>query len=146
MDLVGEQPPSAGEGGPGGLLDPRTRGVEEPHERLAVPHRELADSRSLEVLAHCAHRTGHHGEVVGDDPDLTAVDVAVTCDHAVRWSAVGTVSVLREQAQLDERARVEQQVDSLADIELAAPVLLRDFFRAAHGEILLTPRVKLADL
>src|SRR5260370_42112619 len=146
MALVGEQQASAGEGRPGGLLDPRARGVEEPHERLAVPHRELTDARSLELLAKCAHRACHHGEVVSDDPDLTAVDVAMTCHHAVRWSAVGTVSVFREQAQLDERARVEQQVDTLADIELAALVLLRDFFGAAHGEILLTPRVKLADL
>ena len=59
----------------------------------------------------------------------------MACDHTIGGSGVRTVSVLGEEAELDERARVEEQVDALADRELAALVLLRHLLGSAHREV-----------
>ena len=50
--------------------------------QLLLLERELADARGL-LLARHAHRTGHDGEVVGDDRDLAARDLAETGDDTV---------------------------------------------------------------
>ena len=107
MDLVGEQPAGARKRRPRRFLDARARRIEEPNERLAVTHRQLADARGLELLPDRSHRARHHGEVVCDDPHLPAIDVAVAGDHAVGRCRVGAVSVLGEKAKLHERAWVE---------------------------------------
>src|SRR5206468_11708925 len=77
---------------------------------------------------------------------LTTVDVAVAGNDAVRRRAVRAVAVLGQQAELDEGASVEEEVDPLADRELAPLALPGDLVRAAHGEVLLPPSVKLAHL
>ena len=83
LDLVVEEEPGAGEGGAGGLLDASPGRVEQPDDGLAVAHRQLTHPRRLELLANLAHGAGHDREVVGDHPDLPAVDLAVAGDHAV---------------------------------------------------------------
>src|SRR5207248_6327383 len=145
MDLLGEEPPGAREGGARGFLDTRAGRVQEPHDRLAVAQGELAHPSGLELLPHRAHRAGHHGEVVGDDPDLAAVDLTMAGDHAVGRGGVGAVAVLGEEAELDEGPAVEEEVDALARCELAALVLLGDLVGAAHAEVLLLLFVKLLD-
>src|SRR5206468_3266518 len=91
-------------------------------------------------------------EVVGDDPHLASVDLAVPGDDAVGRRAVRVALaaanrlLMREQPELDEGARVEQEVDALADRELAPLVLLRDLLLAAHGEVLLAPGPQVAHL
>src|SRR5207302_6813244 len=67
---------------------------------------------------------------------LATVDAAVTRDHAVAGDAlvlhaeVGA-AVRHHAVELDERARVHQQVDALARGELAGVVLLLDALLAA---------------
>ena len=45
--------------------------------------------------------------------------------------------LLRKEAQLHKRIRIEQQVQPLADRQLAAFMLLGDAFVTAHGQVLL---------
>ena len=45
--------------------------------------------------------------------------------------------LLCQQAQLHKRIRIDQQVEPLADRQLAALVLLGDAFVTAHGQVLL---------
>ena len=146
--LLAEQVAGAGEQRADRLLDARARGVEQPHERHALLQRQLAQARDLQLAGH-PHRAGHHREVVGADAGHPAVDAAVAGDHPVggRVAAVhralGEVR-LRMDAQLGERALVDQQRDPLARGQLAGGVLARDPLlpaaeprqRAPLGEVL----------
>src|SRR5207248_418473 len=58
----------------------------------------------------------------------------------------GAFAFLRHSAELDESVLVEAKVDALAHREIAPFVLLGDPVLAAHREILLASRMKLADL
>ena len=109
--------------------------VQQPHERHPLGQRQLAQARDLQLAGH-AHRPGHDREVVGGDGDHPAVDLAVAGDDAVG----GRVLVLQAahgvvdagvQAELDERARVHQQVDALARGQRALVVLAGDPLLAA---------------
>ena len=116
IDLLAEQVARAGEQRADRLLDPRARGVEQPHERDPLGQRQLAQARDLHLAGH-AHRAGHDREVVGGDGDHPPVDLAVAGDDAVGrrllvlQPAHGVVDA-GVDAQLGERARVDQQVDA----------------------------------
>ena len=118
-------------------LDAGAARVEQPDDRDALAQRQLAHAGGL-ALPDLAHGAGEHGEVVGDDGDAPAVDVADAGDDAVgREVALGGeagVHRVGELAVLDERARVDQQVDALPDRELAHAALAGDPLVAAHGE------------
>src|SRR5260221_3556679 len=90
----------------------------------------------------------HHGEVVGGDAAGAAVDAAPAGDDAVgggldpvhRPVGEGRAAV---DAELDEAALVDQQVDPLARGQLAALVLLGDLLLAAPQLRLLAALVQL---
>ena len=97
--------------------------------------RHLAQAGDLELAGH-PHRAGHHGEVVGGDAGGAAVDVAPAGDDAVGGRLDPVHRPLGEvrpavDAELDEGALVDQQVDPLARGQLAALVLLGDLLLAA---------------
>src|SRR6185312_6385110 len=128
--LLAEELAGAGEEGSGRLLDTSAGGVEQPDEGHPLLQGDLAQAADLELTGH-PHRAGHHGEVVGGDAAGATVDVAPAGDHAVGGRldvvhrALGEVRAAVE-AELDEAALVDQQVDALAGGELAALVLLGD--------------------
>ena len=80
---------------------------------------ELRADAAVLCSSTCAHRAGHHGEVVGAHRDPAAVDLADAGDAAVgrEVALVGQRGIHRvgELSELDERAGVEQQVDALPD-------------------------------
>ena len=133
-DLLAEQVAGAGEQRAGRLLDARAGRVEQPDHRDALGERELAQSGDLQLAGH-AHRARHHGEVVGGHRHQPAVDLAVAGDHAVRRRLLAFHRALREvrppvDAELRERALVDQQRQPLARGELALLVLARDLLLA----------------
>ena len=133
--LLAEQVPGAGEQAARGLLDSRPGRVEQPDQRHPLLQRQLAQAAHLQLPGH-PHRAGHHREVVGGDRARPAVDVAPAGDHAVGRRLAALHRALGEvrtgvDAHLDERARVDQQVDPLAGRELAALVLEGDLLLAA---------------
>ena len=135
IDLLAEEVAGAGEERADRLLDPRAGAVEQPDERHALGEREVAQARDLD-LAGRAHRAGHDGEVVGADRDEPAVDLAVAGDHAVGGRVAALEPAHRVvdagvQAELDERARLDEEVDPLAGGELPRVVLLGDPLRPA---------------
>ena len=100
------------------------------------------------MLPHLAHRAGHDGEVVGADRDRPAVDLTHAGDHSVGGEvavAEPGVHVVGEQRVLDPRARVEQEVESLAHGELAQRMLALDPLRPAHLEGAVAARFEVAD-
>jgi hypothetical protein len=148
-----EELAAAGEGRARRLLDPGAGRVEQPHDGLAVAHRQLAYARRFEGLADRAHRAGHHGEVVGDRPDLAAFDHAVPGDDPVSGGLLRCVDLIAphrllvgEQAELDEGSGVEEEIDALPGGQLPSLMLPGDLLRTAHGQVPALPLAKLADL
>ncbi len=134
---------------PGRLLDARAGRVEQPDHRDALGERELAQARDLQLAGH-AHRAGHDREVVGGHGHEPAVDLAVAGDHAVRRRLLALHRPLREvrpsvDAELGERALVDQQRQPLARGELVLLVLAGDLLLAAAELRLLAPLVQLLD-
>ena len=134
-DLLAEEVAAAGEERADGLLDPRAGAVEQPHEGQALGQRQLAQARDLDLAGH-PHRAGHDREVVGGDRDQPAVDLAVAGDDAVGRRLLALqrahrVVDARVEAQLGERAGVDEQVEALARGELVGRVLLGDLLLAA---------------
>ena len=89
-----------------------------------------ARSMTLQIFSamHLAERAAEDREVLAEDEDLAAVDGAPAGDHAVGVRAAGGRARTcrrgaRQRVGLDERARVQQQVEALARGELAAAVL-----------------------
>ena len=122
--LVVEDPPGAA--APGEQLDlvgeAGAGGVDEPEDRHLLVDRRLRGPHHLLDRAG-APRAGLHHRVVGDDDDRHPVDRAPPGDDAVggqRPAVVGGL-VVGEQPVLDERLRVEQQVDALAGRQLVLP-------------------------
>ena len=81
---------------------------------------------------HLAERATEHGEVLGEQEHLAAVDRAPPGDHTIGERAVlldaETVGpVAGQHVELDERVGVEQLLDAFPGRELAAGVL------ALHG-------------
>src|SRR4051812_49173310 len=107
---------------------------------------DSARSITLYLLGeHLAERAAEDGEVLAEEEDLAAVDRAPPGDDAIgertgRLDAEPVRTVAGEHVELDERARVEQEVDALPSGELAALVLARDRRLGAGVEGLLTER------
>ena len=123
------------------FLDARAGAVVEADERRADRLREVHHLVDL-LGEHLAERAAEHGEVLAEHEHLATVDRSPTGDDAVGEGpgvldpeAVGPVA--GEHVELDERARVEQQLDALAGGELAALVLALDRGRAPRVEGLL---------
>ena len=95
-----------------------------------------------------AHRSGHHGEVVGRDGNRATVDLADAGDHAVgREEAIteAGVHVVGEHAVLDPGAGIEQQVEAFAHGQLAHRALALDELGPAHAERTVPARFQVAD-
>ena len=72
-------------------------------------------------------RAAEDGEVLAEDEDRPTVHRAVTGDDAVAEERlVAPVAGRDEGIELDERSRVEEQVDALAGGQLAGRMLLVD--------------------
>ena len=117
------------------LLDARAARVVEADQRDAALERQVLDAADL-LRLHLGERAAEDGEVLREDRDAPAVDLAEAGDDAVAGEALlvqaESVHVVRgERAELLERALVEQQREPLARRELAARVLLLDALLAA---------------
>ena len=117
------------------LLDAGAARIVEPDDRRAVPHREIHHLADLLGVG-LGQRAAEDGEVLGEDVDQPAVDPAVAGHDAVAQilllvqAEIGG-AVGDEAIQLDEAARIEQQVEPLPGGELALLVLLGDALRPA---------------
>ena len=117
------------------FLDPCPCAIVEADHRRAGLHGEVHDLDHL--LGEGARQAAaEHREVLREDVDEAAVDLAVAGDHAVAenlpllHTEVGAAMGL-ELVDLDERAGVEQGMDTLASRQLAGLVLLLDPLLAA---------------
>ncbi len=99
------------------VSDASTRGVDEPEDRQLVGERPLGEPDDLLDGAR-APRPGLHRRVVRHHAHRPAVDRADARDDAIRGQVVGRRERVREQAVLDERTLVEQQVEPVADEQL----------------------------
>ena len=112
------------------LLDPRAARVVEPDDRRPDLHREVHDLADL-LGVRLRQRAAEHREVLAVDEHEPAVDRAVAGDDAVAEDALPVGAEPRrpvgdERVQLDERIRVEQQVEPLTRRQLARRVLPLD--------------------
>src|SRR5919112_2041329 len=99
------------------LLDARPARVVDPDDGTSRREGEVHDFADL-LRVDLAQRTPEHGEVLGKNADLAPRDLAVARDHPVPQrpvllepEVVGTVHPVT--VKLDERARVEQELDAL---------------------------------
>jgi hypothetical protein len=131
------------------LLDARAAGVVEPDDRRARLHGEihhLADLRGVRR----AERSSEHREILREHEDAAALHGAVARHDAVAEDLLILHPEVRaamrdEPVELDEAARVEQQVDSLARRELAGGVLLLASVLAAPFQCFGVARVELGE-
>ena len=98
--------------------EPPARGVDEVDHRQQVAVRALQDPDLL-LARQLAPRAGLDGEVVRDDRDRAALDAPDAGDHAVGGQRL--VHRGGQQPVLDERARVEQHGEPVADRHLVRP-------------------------
>jgi hypothetical protein len=97
-----------------------------------------------------AQASAQHGEVLRECEGGAAVDQAVSADDAVARDPLlvhteVVAAVNPELVDLDEAARVEEQIDPLADRELPALVLPGNPFGSPHLEVATTAFPQLAD-
>src|SRR4030095_3730678 len=98
-------------------LERVARAVEnEPHRR-ALLRGELADPVALGHRAE-PDRAAEHAEVLGARDRSAPIDLAEARDERIR----GDVFAADQRADLEERTRIEQVLDPLARIEIAAPM------------------------
>ena len=86
-------------------------------------------------------RATEHREVLAEHEDESTIDRAVAGDDAVAQVALAVQAEIgcamsHERVELDERIRVEQQLQPLARRQLAALVLLVDALLAAAEQTL----------
>src|SRR5690606_6739648 len=86
-----------------------------------------------------------HGEVVGDQRHLAAVDARESSHLAVRRRARADFGPVRggEHARLAEAAWVDQIVDALARVQEPFGFAPGELVRTAHGERLVAPPCEL---
>jgi hypothetical protein len=131
------------------FLDARAARVVQAHDRCAHLDRQVHDLADLGSVGR-AQRSAEHREVLSEDEDAPPVHGAVARHDAVAehllllHAEVGT-AMGDEAIDLDEAARVEQQVEPLARGELAGRVLLLDTNFAAALEGLGVERLELRD-
>ena len=120
------------------LLDARAARVVEADDRRADLDREIHHLADLLGVG-AAQAPAEDGEVLREDEHLAPVDQAVAGDHAVAedllllHAEVGA-PVHHEPPDLDEAARIDEQIDALARRQLSAFVLLLDALGAAAEE------------
>src|SRR5205085_1980216 len=117
------------------FLDARAARVVEADHRAAGAHRQIHHLADL-LRVRAGERSAEDGEVLREDEDLPALDGAVAGDHAVAEDLLllhseVVAAVDLELVELDEAARVEEQLDALAGGELPLLVLLVDPLLAA---------------
>ena len=117
------------------FLDARAAGVIEADDRRPRLHRHVLQFCDLQRVG-LRQRAAEHGEVLGEDEGLAAVDGAPAGDdavagHLVLLHAEFGRAVLDEHVELLERALVEQKLDALAGGQFAAGVLRLDALLAA---------------
>ena len=131
------------------FLDPCAAGIVEPDDRRAGAHGEIHDLADL-LGVRLRERSAENREVLAEHEHQPPVDRSVASDDAVTEVAllvepeVGC-PVRDERVELDERLRVQQQIESLAGGQLAAFVLLRDAFLAPTEPRLLAQRLESFD-
>jgi len=128
------------------FLDPRAAGVVEPDHGRADLHREVHHLADLLGVG-SGERAAEDGEVLREDERLAAVDETPAGDDAVAEDLLVLHSELGaamgdETVELDERARIEEEVDPLARGELSRLVLLLDPLGAAADERLGVHRIE----
>ena len=124
------------------LLDPRSARVVDPDHRAAVLHRQVHHLADL-LGEDLRERATEDSEVLGEDEDPAIEDRPVAGHHRVAPGPVLAhpelgLAVPHETVELDERARVEQLLETLPGEQLSALTLARDVLLAARVEP--TPR------
>ena len=112
------------------FLDSRATRVVDPDHRAPDLDGHVHDLADL-LGEHLRERAAEDREVLGEHADGAAEDRSVAGDDGVAERPVLAhpefdLAVLDEPVELDERARVEQQLDPLAGEELAVLTLPRD--------------------
>ena len=107
------------------FLDPRATRIVEPDDRCTDFHRQVHDLADL-LGVRLRQRSTEDREILAEDEDRPTIDETVSGDDAVAEEGFGRgrVAVRDERVQLDERSRVEQQVETFARGQLAGGVLL----------------------
>ena len=131
------------------FLDARARAVVEPDHRSADGLGEIHDLVDL-LGEDLAERAAEDGEVLREHEDLAPFDHAPTGHDAVGQRAAvldpeSVGAVAGEHVELDERARVEQLLQSLAGGELPPIVLAGDRGLAARVECLVAQLTQLLE-
>ena len=112
------------------FLDPRAARVVDPDHGAAHLHGHVHHLADL-LREDLRQRAAEHGEVLAEHADRTAEHRAVPRHDCVTPRSLVAhpelaLAMAHEPVELDERARVDEQLDSLAGEELAALVLPRD--------------------
>src|SRR4029079_14010209 len=112
------------------FLDPRAARVVDPDHRTADLHGHLHDLADL-LREHLGERAAEDREVLAEHADRAPEHGAVAGDHCVAPRAVVAhpelaLAMRAEAVELDDRAGIEQEVETLAGEELAALVLTSD--------------------
>src|SRR5579875_795911 len=99
-------------------MDARAAGIVEPDYRASDLGRQIHDFADL-FRERARQAAAEHGEVLGKDADLAAVDRAVAGDDAVAGDTAAfhpeiEAAMGLELVQFDEGSRVKQKVDALA--------------------------------
>ena len=117
------------------------RAFEQHHQRDALLERELGQPVSLRVGPD-PDRPTHHREVLGADQHRSTVDGAVPGDETVGGRVRGHAppDTARLDADLTERARVDERLDSRPGVEPSAIVLAGEPLGPAHRRGRLPPR------
>ena len=128
------------------LLDSRPARIVQPDDRHADLHREVHHLADLLGVG-LGQRAAEDGEVLAEDVHQPAVDAAVAGDDAVaERMLVGDPEFGRAMddipIELDERAGVEQQLESLARRQLAHRMLLLDSRGSPAGQRFIAHRVE----
>ncbi len=121
------------------LLDAGAGSLVDADDRAAGAHRQVHDLGDL-LAVDLAERAAEDGEVLAEDADHAAVDLAVAGHHAVAVRAgllqpERSGAVAGELVELDEGALVEEHLDALAGGLAALRVLLLHGLRrpGVHG-------------
>ena len=132
------------------LLDARAAAVVEPDHRAAGLHRVVHDLDDL-LAVDLAEAAAEDREVLAEHRDRPAVHRAVPGDHAVPVGAVGLDTELvravpGQFVELNERSRVQQQLNPLAGGQLAPGVLLLHGRRGPRVHGLVPAGLQVGDL
>ena len=109
------------------LLNTRAAGIVDADDGRAVLHRHIHDLADLLAMGF-GHRAAHHGEILTEHINLTAIDCAPAGDHAIACWAVFLhleigAAMGDEHVEFLETALIKQQLNALACGQFAFGVL-----------------------